>query len=320
MSRLICEICGGDVLLKEGNHFRCTNCGACYAPEQLKSTLRESEVIMPQAVAPQTESPMGAVKEKSSRRQRIANACKTAAPFVFLIVFLLVVIFTSLNTSQKGTAKNCVEDDIQRRLAENDITVSDIRFDFVEAVKFQTREEDTVGYFAYMDQPIKVLQDDGSLKQYESHWAHIAEDYVGEYDPEASVKWGYVLKGSFTATHPEYGENSVDFDYVYVDENNIWRAIRHDFTPSYDMLRRDLRNYLTVYLQTGYDIRPNPEIKITAIEKDAERGNVYTAYGWVTVRDKYDEAYTAKFQAEYRRWDYQLFFHREKVTVDIPSS
>ena len=330
MKQLRCEICDGDAILKEGEHFRCTQCGACYTAEQLKNMLalsapeHKEKTVAPQAVS-KKESPsllqqirgkIRLFRIKLLKREKGKSAILSAIPFVVLVLFLIVVFATSVDGSDKATAKSCVERDIRARYEDDEITISKFDFETVKVDKFRTREEDPVGYFDYMDKPISVRQKDGSLKQYDSQFASMAEGYIGEYDPEVSVKYAYTVEGTFEGAHVEDGDFTAEFEYIYVEEQNVWRPIKSECKPTYDALREDLRNYLTAYVITAYEISGSPKINISYI--DAKANGDYLVYGTIDFRGKYGEEYTVRFDAEYERWDYELTFERKEVNVEYP--
>lgn len=339
MAKLICEICGGDVLLKEGTHFRCTKCGACYSPEQLKKMLEEPAT--PAADAPITETPVVEQpaaqaqaevlpppedqhippKVKKEKRKMITAIIAVAIALGVFALFFSAVLATSGLFPQKNQAKDMAQGLLEREISNENVTLAKVKFDTVETIRFFTREEDPVGYFADIEMPMKVTGLDG--KEYESQLAYFRSKFGEGYDPEADAKWAYIMEGTYEAVHKEHGVVTGEFYITYACNlrDNSWMPIETEYGVSESVLRQDVHNHLTAYLLLSYDIQPNPQIEITAIEKERESysGCDYTVYGTVTVRDNYGDKYYGKFTAEYSYSRYDQHFEKESVQVDALS-
>ena len=218
MGKLICEVCGGDTLMKQEDHFRCVTCGACYSPEHLKA-MQEAPVPGIPPAQPQIEAaeipveapaPEEAQKPKANWQKigKLVRRILLAAALIVLPGSLLIDgMIDNGVLPDKEQAKSCVKSDLERRFSDYrdtdpDITLGAIYFDEVEAVKFKTREEDPVGYFARIEKPIPFT--DRNETKHESILAYLESKYE-DYDPEAGDKWAYIITGTYEATHKAHG-------------------------------------------------------------------------------------------------------------------
>lgn len=316
MEKLTCEICGSDVLIKEEAHFRCAGCGVCYSAQQLKNIL-DTPAVEEKSVDSQP------VQKPKKRKIRKVIAILVAV-FAATITLLLMAGFFELLLGQTGViprtadAKTNIKSHLEYRIEDENITLESVKFDSFESVSFRSREEDPVGYFAYMDQPLRLTNADGSVSEYENHFEDLKIRVGHAYDPEADTKWAYIATGTYKATHKEHGEILGEFSIVYVCNvsANIWFIISEEYGASVDMLRQDVKNHLAAYLLLTYEIKPNPKIEITSIEKEDGKFVYYTVYGKVTVRDRYGEEYIGKFVSKYQYTSYDHQFRELSTEVD----
>jgi hypothetical protein len=335
VKKLICEICGGDVLLKEEEHFRCGDCGACYSADQLKKML-EMQAVEEKPDTPKPEEKMStemwqASEQNIDRQSRKThkldwNKIKKYLPVVLAVLIPLVLIagLFELLLTQTGIlprtadAKNNIESHLKFRIESEDIALESVKFDSIDTIQFRTREEDTVGYFAYMDKPLKLTNADGTVTEYNNHFEELQRKLGKGYDPESDVKWAYIATGTYKAKHKEQGEILGEFRFVYVCNvsANIWYYVEEDYGASEDMLRQIVKNHLTAYVLLAYDIQPSPKIEITSIEKEQGNFTYYTVCGKVVVKDKYGEEYSGKFTATYQYTNYNHQFRELSTEVD----
>lgn len=335
MKKLTCEICGGDVLQKEGEHFRCAGCGVCYSADQLKKAVKiQTDEEKPDA--PKTEERMStemwqASEQNIDRQSRKThkldwNKIKKHLPVVLavLIPFVLIAGLFELLLTQTGIlprtadAKYNIESYLKYRIESEDVTLESVKFDSIDTIQFRTREEDTVGYFAYMDKPLKLTNADGTVTEYNNHFEELQRKLGKGYDPESDVKWAYIATGTYKAKHKEQGEILGEFRFVYICNvsANIWYYVEEDYGASEDMLRQIVKNHLTAYVLLTYDIQPNPIIDITSIEKEQDKFTYYTVYGKVTVKDRYGEEYNGKFKTTYQYTSYNHQFRKLSTEMD----
>lgn len=339
MEKLICEICGGETLLKQEDHFRCAKCGVCYSSEQLKQMLAcpaapaELEIAECREESEQTE---GAQLDTCSDNVQTQEP-KTASPrrtrkigkiLLWVLVssipvsIVLFLIWSSMRQSGvipiKASAKTNAESHLEYRITDGNMTVNNVHFHSVKAQKFKTRDEDSVGYFAYMEKPLKLHNADGTVTEYESHFEHLHARFGETYDPEMDVKWAYTLTGTYDAHHKEHGKIPGEFRIVYVHNTleNCWYIIEEEYGASLDMLRRDVISDLMGYLLATYDIQSNPQIEITSIKKAEDTFTGYTVYGNAVVRDQYGETYSGHFTATYQYTNYDHQFRKLSMQVD----
>lgn len=326
MGKLMCEICGGETLLKEGARFRCTGCGAYYSPEDLKGMLNAPVVEECVAVPPQ-EAPVPVEVHEEHNTEKVApprSKAKTKTIITIIVVAvialgLLALIFGAIISSsglvpQKAKAKELAEKAFDHRITNENITVGNLRFTSVTAIQFQTREEDCFGYFEDLELPVTVTDQNGNETKYKDYYTYYSEVFGTQFDPEADVKWAYTLAGTYDAFHTEHGDIQGEFTIICVQSGNSWRTTEIEFGASEETLREDVLNHLTAYLLLTYDIQPNPKIEITSIEKD--QYDNYTIYGTVTVRDMYGDKYYGKFTAEYDYDSYDQYYEQDNLEVE----
>lgn len=334
MKKLICEICGGDVLLKEEEHFRCGDCGACYSADQLKKML-EMQAVEEKPDTPKPEEKMStemwqASEQNIDRQSRKThkldwNKIKKYLPVILLyllpVAFVVFILIFAMQAGgvlpQKQSAKTNIEAHLKYRIEDENITLESVHFYAVHAKKFKTRKEDAVGYFAYMERPMKKQNADGTVTEYNS-FDELRKNLGQNYDPEADVKWAYIATGTYKAKHKEYGDILGEFYIVYVHNTsaNYWYYVKEEYGASLDMLRQIVKNHLTAYVLLTYDIQPNPKIDITSIEKEQDKFTYYTVYGKITAKDQYGEEYSGKFTATYQYTNYNHQFRELSTEVD----
>ena len=297
MGKVICEICGSNDLLKDGDYFRCINCGACYSAEHLKRMLETKEDDGNTPAQPPEELPLAEKQKENGIREEAPNPReekRKRAVGIILVAALTLGSFVScvgatLSSSglvpRKSQAKQSAEEYLAYRISSENIALSDIRFTSVTATKFKTREEDQYGFFSYLEYPVTVVDPNGKETEYENHFEEFRAKFGEQFDPEAHTKWAYTLTGEYDAVHKERGDIRGEFSVVYVHwhEPNVWYCTQAEFGASQEMLRQDVNNQLMAYLLVTYDIQPNPKIEITSIEKG--RNGYYTVYGTVAAED-----------------------------------
>jgi hypothetical protein len=335
VGKLTCEICGGDALLKEGDYFRCTGCGACYTTEQLKNMLDRSAVgEKPADPKPEEKesAETGPTNEPKADGQQTKTPdmgkLKRILPVILgiLIPLVLLVGLFELLMAQTGLiprtadAKSNIESHLKFRVENEDITLKSVKFDSVDTIQFKTREEDTVGYFAYMERPLQQENPDGTVTEYNG-FDTLRRKLGQNYDPESDIKWAYIATGTYKAKHKEQGEILGEFRFVYVCNvsANCWFYVEEAYGASEDMLRRIVKNDLTAYVLLTYDIQPNPVIEITSIEKEQDTLTFYTVYGKVEVKDQYGEVYSGKFKTTYQYTNYNHQFRELSTKLDKPT-
>ena len=109
MGKLICEICGGNTLLKEGPHFRCADCGACYPAEQMKKmldaqTAEKESTDLPQNANEPIKISKGEKLEASQKKALSMKKVKKYVPIILAVLILLVLVtgIFALILSQAG--------------------------------------------------------------------------------------------------------------------------------------------------------------------------------------------------------------------------
>lgn len=313
MDKLICEICGGDTLIKQDDYFRCKECGACYSIEQLKTT----ETTPQKETVAKTDTLKTKIKIPSLKK--IIKHSFLLLPLALLIIFSVWLIHDILIEEgvfpDKEQVKKFAEFALKDTLdTDKNVSLETIHFDRVDAQIFYDRDEDPIGFFDSIEEPITFTDVNG--KEYESQLAYYRSKH-NNYDPTKSKKWAYILTGTYDAVHKDYGEIPGEFRYTYVYDSKYheWSYIDLEYKTSLDVLRRDIKNQLNTYLLLTYDIKPNPQIKFTSIDEDYDH-NDYTVYGKVVVTDKYGEEYSGKFKAVYNYNQYNLLFEKESIEVD----
>ena len=331
MGKLICEVCGGDTLMKQEDHFRCVTCGACYSPEHLKA-MQEAPVpeVQPEepqyeaaAIPVETPAPEEVEKPKANWKKigKLAGRILLAAALIVLVGSLLIDgMIDNGVLPNKEQAKSCVKSDLERRFSnyrdtDPDITLGAIYVDEVEAVKFKTREEDPVGYFAHLAKPIPFTDRNGT--EHESILAYLESKYE-DYDPEAGDKWAYIITGTYEATHKAHGSLPGEFRYTYVYDiaENCWYYIEGEYGTSLDLVREEVKNQVIAQVLLQYEVQHNVKVQITSIDREYDIYDYYTVYGKVTAKDKYGDEYTGKFSAKYKYDSYHHIYEQESLEVD----
>lgn len=199
----------------------------------------------------------------------------------------------------KESIKKQAKSQLEHSISNDKVTVKEIRFDEIETQKFRTRDEDPVGYFAYIEGTGSVIDVDGI--KHENHLAYYRSKYSSDYDPESDNKWAYILTGTYTATHSEQGKIDGEFRIVYVKNSMSLCMVDEDHGASRDMLRQQVTNHVSAYVLAQYDIQKNLKVEITYIDQKQHNGyyTYYTVYGIVSAKDKYGAVYKGKFTAQY---------------------
>lgn len=306
MGKLICEVCGGDTLMKQEDHFRCVTCGACYSPEHLKA-MQEA----PEKEAPETPEEPALLKETArpkADRVTVIRIVRRILLIIALVAFVGFVIINSMINSgglpDKEQAKSCVQSALTNYFADYrntdpDITLGAIHFDKVEAIKFKTREEDPVGYFADREK-----------------WANKNSQTVDI--SETSVKWAYILTETYDSDHKVHGALPGEFRCIYVFDKgeNCWYMVDCAYGTSLDWVREKVKNQVIAQVLLQYEVQHNVKVQITSIDREYDIYDYYTVYGKVTVKDKYGDEYTGKFSAKYKYDSYHHIYEQESLEVD----
>ena len=312
MGKLICEVCGGDTLMKQEDHFRCVTCGACYSPEHLKA-MQEVPVpgILPAQpqieaadIPEETPAPEEAQKPKANW-QKIGKLVRRILLIIALVAFVGFAIINSMINSgglpDKEQAKSCVQSALTNYFADYrntdpDITLGAIHFDKVEAIKFKTREEDPVGYFADREK-----------------WANKNSQTVDI--SETSVKWAYILTGTYDSDHKVHGALPGEFRCIYVFDKgeNCWYMVDCAYGTSLDWVREKVKNQVIAQVLLQYEVQHNVKVQITSIDREYD---IYTVYGKVTAKDKYGDEYTGKFSVKYKYDSYHHIYEPDSPELD----
>ena len=89
MKQLICEICGGNEIVKEKGVFVCRSCGGEYCLEEVKKLVKEAECP---AETPETDNKEEAVKEDTEKEKSVKVKKKGKAKKIILSLVAVILV------------------------------------------------------------------------------------------------------------------------------------------------------------------------------------------------------------------------------------
>ena len=242
---------------------------------------------------------------------------------IIIVCFALIVAIVLLNVlpfnfnifPEKQRVKKSAKSQLELFVSNDEVTLNEVYFDHVKAIKFRTRDQDPVGYFEYIEKYHPITDINGI--KHNTHLDYLRSKYGENYDPESKNKWAYILTGTYTATHKEFGSIDGEFRMIYVNVERDYDLIEREYGPSEDMLRKVVTKDVSVYALSNYDIKSDVNVEITYIEKVQPTNyyTEYTIYGVVTANDKYNQKHSGKFTAQYETNLTNQYFIQEALEM-----
>lgn len=216
--------------------------------------------------------------------------------------------------SDKARFKKIARSQLEHSISNEYVTFESLRFESAKAQRFKTREQDPVGYFAHIEGSMTLTVNTTQYKNYLDYYRTI---YGADFDPEDGWKWAYTFTGSYKATHKEHGAINGSFSIVYVDMGPDYCMVQWQPQGSEAALRQDVITRITGMLVASYELQGVPSVKITSIDKRYHNNyyTYYTIYGVITVKDKYGDTYSTRFDAEYSYNKEDQVFQKDSINI-----